>query len=135
MRAYAAGFELRCCDNLLVYHQGKVSFGDERSSLYEKNRKLFDRRWLNIYNRIYPRFIKKDPLALVRNLYKNSAIHSNTRKPKQFNCLTNILDISLIKKSIENIVNYDYIGSLQEKNISSVAFLLPEFCHTVGYCQ
>jgi GT2 family glycosyltransferase/glycosyltransferase involved in cell wall biosynthesis len=127
MRAYVAGFNLRCCDNLLVYHQGKVSFGEERSSLYEKNRKLFDRRWSVIYERIYPPFIKRDPLALVRVGYRDSSIHSDIIGEKNFDSLTNILNDVNIHDSILEVGKRDYSKALRSSPTRSVAFLLPEF--------
>lgn len=127
MRAYTAGFELRCCDNLLIYHQGKVSFGDERSSLYENNRKIFDNRWLNIYNRIYQRFIKKDPLASIRISYLKRKAYSPTNKIKEFDRLTDVLNHPLLNRAIDQIRGYDYFSAKKNKNVSSVAFLVPEF--------
>lgn len=77
MRAVAAGFRLAVCENLMVFHEGKVTFGNERSQRYLENRKIFDHRWYAVYKRMYDKFLKLDPLHSVRERYAND-------KPVQF---------------------------------------------------
>ncbi len=69
LRALAAGWRLACCDNLMIYHQGQVTFGGQRSQRYLTNRRIFDQRWSMIYERIYPEFLKADPLGIIRSCY------------------------------------------------------------------
>ncbi|WP_372922342.1 glycosyltransferase, partial [Roseovarius sp.] len=69
MRAVAAGYRLAVCDNLMVFHQGKVTFGSERSQRYLENRKVFDRRWHAVYRRLYEHFLRLDPLHSLRQRY------------------------------------------------------------------
>lgn len=80
MRAIAAGFRLAACENLLIHHQGKVTFGAEQGTRYTENRKVFDARWLPIYKRLYQEFITLDPLHRVRSDYQQA--HPVTSLPQ-----------------------------------------------------
>lgn len=69
MRAYVNGYRLVCCDDTFIYHEGRVTFGNERGPRYTKNREIFDRRWKSLYAREYRDFLTQDPLRQLRQRY------------------------------------------------------------------
>ncbi|MDT9327727.1 MAG: glycosyltransferase [Limnospira sp. PMC 1286.21] len=130
MRAYAAGFPLKSCDNLIVYHQGKVTFGKERSSLYQNNRRIFDRRWSHIYDRLYKDFLRKDPLSSLRLHYKwlSETPEIKSYTPYEFDYLINILDdedVQFNLKFVKNLIASR--NSETDSVVTSLVVLLPEF--------
>ncbi|MFM6204123.1 glycosyltransferase, partial [Planktothrix sp.] len=130
MRAYAAGFPLKSCDNLMVYHQGKVTFGKDRSSLYENNRKIFDRRWFHIYARLYQDFLRKDPLSSLRLHYKclSQTPEIKSYITSEFDYLTNILDAQEAQENFRWVKNLMASRNSEASNsVMSLAVLLPEF--------
>lgn len=127
MRAVVAGFKLRCCDNLLVFHQGKVTFGADRSDLYKRNRKVFDMRWSAIYERMYAGFLRADYLTRVRDTYLRNNSYKNLLGDRRFDSITDILHEKVTQSAIDDVAKNKYINLIGLKKIKSVAFLLPEF--------
>jgi GT2 family glycosyltransferase/glycosyltransferase involved in cell wall biosynthesis len=61
-RAKAAGFEIRLCDDLFVYHRGGASFGNEARELELRHLELLDRLHPG-YRAAAQSFIAENPLA------------------------------------------------------------------------
>ena len=61
-RARAAGFEIRLCDDLFVWHRGSASFGGETDTLKRANLELLGRRHPRYHDDVQ-RFIRTNPLA------------------------------------------------------------------------
>jgi len=64
-RAKAAGFEIRACDDLFVWHRGSASFAGETESLRTANLGVLGRRHPR-YHEDVQRFIRENPLAEVQ---------------------------------------------------------------------
>ncbi len=127
MRALCSGFKLRCCDNLLVFHQGKVSFGEERSQLYNKNRKFFDRRWSKIYERIYTSFIREDHLNRLRHVYLKQSVEQLLTGNRNFDSITDVLKERVLEVAVEKLRKSNRETILGQTRVKSLAFLLPEY--------
>ncbi len=69
MLAFANGYKMVCCDDTFIFHEGMVTFKEERGPRYEKNRAVFDRRWNPLYQKIYVSFLADNPLGYLRNKY------------------------------------------------------------------
>lgn len=61
-RAKAAGWRIRLCDDLFVYHAGAASFGDTRTAQQQRHGELIDKLHPN-YHRDVQAFIQTNPLA------------------------------------------------------------------------
>src|SRR6185295_15813545 len=61
-RAKAAGFEVRLCDDLFVWHRGGASFGDEAGALESRHLERLDRLHPG-YRASAQAFIASNPLA------------------------------------------------------------------------
>ncbi len=61
-RAKKAGFEIRLCDDLFIYHAGSASFGDEADERREAHNRLIGEIHPN-YHEDVQRFIRENPLA------------------------------------------------------------------------
>jgi GT2 family glycosyltransferase/glycosyltransferase involved in cell wall biosynthesis len=72
MQAYANGYRMVCCDNAFVYHEGMVTFKDEKGDRYKNNRQIFDNRWKPLYQKIYEDFLSNDPLQEIRIRYERT---------------------------------------------------------------
>jgi len=70
MQAYANGYRLVCCDDVFIYHEGMVTFKEERGERYSSNRRIFDQRWKPLYEKIYEDFLTRDPLRQLRVKYQ-----------------------------------------------------------------
>ena len=81
MRLTEEGLRIVAADDAFVYHKGSGSFGTwiER---YNKNRKIFDRRWAFAYQRDYDAFLHRNPLQYVRDaLLRNSIASDEWSRP------------------------------------------------------
>ena len=65
MKLVDAGYRTVAADDVFVYHKGCASFGQWQER-YIENRKIFDSRWKELYERLYSEFQKKDPLGYLR---------------------------------------------------------------------
>ncbi|MEZ5465562.1 MAG: glycosyltransferase [Lysobacteraceae bacterium] len=65
MRLTTSGWRTVVADNCYVFHRGSASFKN-RSEHYTRNRKEFDRRWSNEYQRQFSAFRKRSALAAIR---------------------------------------------------------------------
>lgn len=61
-RAKAAGFEIRLCDDLFIYHAGSASFGEEADPRREAHNRLIGEMYPN-YHPDVQRFIRENPLS------------------------------------------------------------------------
>jgi GT2 family glycosyltransferase/glycosyltransferase involved in cell wall biosynthesis len=68
-RAEAAGFVVRLCDDLFVFHKGGASFGEESSEISNEHQKILAKKHPQYHEKI-GRFISKNPLL---------PIHDNVR--------------------------------------------------------
>lgn len=66
-RLLSAGWRSIVCDNLLVLHRGSASYllDDQKSKIYESNRKIFFERWGDLHKRCHELFVKEKPLARI----------------------------------------------------------------------
>jgi glycosyltransferase involved in cell wall biosynthesis len=132
MRALAAGYALRLCDNLVVYHQGKATFGEERGALYLENRRLFDSRWAAAYATRYDRFLQAGAHMLGGIRYRRSA--STYREPRlsagEFIHVTEILRSQQFIESYEGFIRQATSRpstlDANERSNRSVVFLISE---------
>jgi GT2 family glycosyltransferase/glycosyltransferase involved in cell wall biosynthesis len=71
MRLTIHGYRTVVADDVYVYHKGRAFFTnhDER---YRSNRKVFDSRWADEYQRQFRTFRAADPLKPTRDLFKTS---------------------------------------------------------------
>jgi GT2 family glycosyltransferase/glycosyltransferase involved in cell wall biosynthesis len=69
MRLTTNGYRTVVADNVFVFHKGRATFGDRRER-YERNRKIFDKRWNGEYKRQFRSFLSANPLKPVRNLFR-----------------------------------------------------------------
>lgn len=105
MKALANGFRLVCCDNAFVYHEGMVTFKEQRGERYRINRKIFDRRWKPFYLKKYEEFLSRDPLSSIRIRYK-TLTHKDWARPDEISLqgypeVITILDEDDNEKNIE----------------------------------
>jgi len=129
MRAYAAGYRLKICEDVLIHHYGKVTFGAERGPLYENNRRIFDRRWKAIYEAAYERFRHRHPLEPLRRQYSRSARYRLRERPREnaLSLLTRILEHPATSGHIDRLRHRHASRSVSRRAAAeSVAFLLPE---------
>ncbi len=61
-RAKKAGYTVRLCDDVFVYHKGKASFGDEGRALEHANAKILEGKHPG-YHAAVARFVETNPLA------------------------------------------------------------------------
>lgn len=69
MRLTTRGYRTVVADDVYVYHKGKASF-IKRDERYRANRKLFDNRWADVYQRQFYAFHATDPLKPSRDLFR-----------------------------------------------------------------
>ena len=69
MRLTSRGYRTVVADNVYVFHKGRASFTD-REERYKQNRKTFDLRWKNKYNRQFRAFLSADPLKPARDFFR-----------------------------------------------------------------
>lgn len=67
LRAWEAGFEIACCDDTFVYHEGEQSFGavTGMEAVKRRNESVLLARW-PFYNRLVQRFCQTNPLRDVQ---------------------------------------------------------------------
>jgi GT2 family glycosyltransferase/glycosyltransferase involved in cell wall biosynthesis len=67
LRAWEAGYEIACCDDAFVYHEGEQSFGavTGMSEVKRRNASVLLARW-PFYNRLIQRFCHANPLRDVQ---------------------------------------------------------------------
>ncbi|QQS54593.1 MAG: glycosyltransferase [Candidatus Competibacteraceae bacterium] len=131
MRAFANGYRTVCCDDTFIFHEGMVTFKEERGPRYEKNRAIFDQRWKPLYQKIYPEFLADNPLGYLRNKYgllKRSSYRNvhEVKQAKNFNAMKILDDPTTL-----DIVDH-YISNLEtfksDAKLKSVVFLIHELC-------
>lgn len=69
MRLTTQGYRTVVADNVYVYHKGRGTFTD-RGARYKKNRKIFDIRWADEYQRQFNEFRQANPLKPARDLFE-----------------------------------------------------------------
>ena len=72
-RAKAAGFEIRLCDDLFIYHAGSASFGDEANERREAHNRLIGEIHPD-YHADVQRFIRDNPLAEMHAAIRTSLV-------------------------------------------------------------
>ncbi|MFZ2630257.1 MAG: glycosyltransferase [Desulfosalsimonadaceae bacterium] len=70
MRAMANGWRTVCCDDTFIFHEGMVTFKDQRGPRYQHNRKIFDKRWKHYYQKEYQAFLTRNPLGHLRRRHQ-----------------------------------------------------------------
>ena len=67
LRAWEAGYEIACCDDTFVYHEGEQSFGavTGMATVKRRNESILLARW-PFYNRLIQRFCQTNPLRDVQ---------------------------------------------------------------------
>ena len=67
MRALKNGFRTVCIDDLYIFHQRHATFKkSHRNRRYQKNRSIFNDRWLSFYRQMYRRNMCPNPIAYLR---------------------------------------------------------------------
>ncbi len=123
MKVVDAGYRTVAADDVFVYHKGCASFGQWHER-YLKNRKIFDARWAELYEKLYSEFEKADPLGYLR-----SELTSGTTVPR--------FDMSRFKEFCEagwNILQLEGLGSLISKmplGIVRFAKILKNMAYTI----
>lgn len=69
MRLTTKGYRTVIADDVYVYHKGRATFTN-RDERYLQNRKIFDSRWVDEYERQFRAFRAIDPLKPLRDLFK-----------------------------------------------------------------
>ncbi|MFM7737518.1 MAG: glycosyltransferase, partial [Alphaproteobacteria bacterium] len=80
-RAIAAGFEVRLCDDLFVWHRGGASFGAERDGLVASHLDLLEQRHPGYRERIRA-FVERDPLASHRERVRLHRSRARAGRPR-----------------------------------------------------
>lgn len=70
MRLTSTGWRTVCAENVFVHHRGHGSFADTNAR-YLNNRRIFDSRWADEYQRQFHAFKIRDPLQPVRNEFSH----------------------------------------------------------------
>ena len=135
MRAFANGYRMVCCDDTFIFHEGMVTFKEERGPRYEKNRAVFDHRWKPLYQKIYPSFLADNPLGYLRNKYgllKPSAYRNvhEVKQAKNFNAMKILDDPTTLDMVDHYISNFETLKS--DAKLKSVVFLIHELCEFGG---
>lgn len=82
MRAVYNGLRTVCVDDTYIYHRGRASFGMEtRDELYERNKKIFFKRWRARYATDFESFKERDPVGYLRS---SMAAYANDSLPSAF---------------------------------------------------
>jgi GT2 family glycosyltransferase/glycosyltransferase involved in cell wall biosynthesis/SAM-dependent methyltransferase len=76
-RAKKAGFRIRLCDDVFVYHKGKASFGDEGRQLESNNASILEARQPG-YHAAVAEFFRTNPLA---PLHEEIRLHLRRSRP------------------------------------------------------
>jgi GT2 family glycosyltransferase/glycosyltransferase involved in cell wall biosynthesis len=85
MRFTEAGFRVVAADDAFIYHKGWASYQEgKRQQLYERNRRLFDSRWLAPYDRDWGSYYRRDPLQYMRNALLRSVVRETEPEPQEF---------------------------------------------------
>ena len=69
MRLTAKGYRTVVADDVYIYHKGRASFPD-RDQRYRMNRRIFDDRWADEYQRQFKAFRAADPLRPARRFFQ-----------------------------------------------------------------
>jgi GT2 family glycosyltransferase/glycosyltransferase involved in cell wall biosynthesis len=66
-RLVSAGWRSVVCDNVLVLHRGSASYllDDQKSKIYEANRKIFFDRWGDLHKSCHERYLREKPLERI----------------------------------------------------------------------
>jgi glycosyltransferase involved in cell wall biosynthesis len=68
MRLTTQGYRTVIADDVYVYHKGRASF-QSRGERYINNRKIFDERWKEEYEKQFKSFLAADPLKSSKDLF------------------------------------------------------------------
>lgn len=68
LRLTTAGYRTVVADDVFLYHKGRATFTD-RNERYLKNRRIFDQRWGQEYQRQFSDFLARNPLGPSRKLF------------------------------------------------------------------
>ena len=71
-KALCEGFRSVLVPNCLVYHQSEASFSESKAALVKRNRKIFDQRWMLIYNNESIDHERRAPVSDVQERVKSS---------------------------------------------------------------
>jgi len=131
MQAYANGFRLVCCDDAFVYHEGMVTFKEERGDRYKNNRQIFDRRWKPLYLKIYEDFLSTDPLQELRVRYERTGKQEYlTPEDASRRKYPEVIKILKDSKSMKEVSKFEESGKrqlLSESDKLSITFVISTF--------
>ncbi len=113
MRALANGWRTVCCDDTFIFHEGVVTFREQRGPRYKENRKIFDQRWKPFYEKRYQGFLACNPLGRLRRRYR-SLTPEGFYDPARFSSQAYRPVLEMIFEMASDAVIHEYRRQLQD---------------------